>query len=340
MRSRSHLITMVMAALCLFTAACGSSGSQGSGSGPPAAKTNTSGSQPRTKLRIVQQFGLGFLPVTVLVDQQLLKKYAPEVEVEEINLSSGNSVTEALIAGIGDVGVLGIPPALLAIEKGVDIRIAAATIQADMVLFSSRPGLRSLRDVLPEDKIALPGPASLQAYVLRMAARQTFGDAARFDRQMVTLSHPDALAALNARSEVTLHFSTPPFQQRQAQMPGIHPVLTSREVFGEPVTVNVVVVPSRLATGAPELFRHFITAYREALGLIRENPELAAQILQKTGDKTPLEQLVAVIKSPEIAWSGEITGLGKFAAFMRETGVLQKPMALTDYVWPLATIRN
>ncbi|MFX6330761.1 hypothetical protein ABTF76_21135, partial [Acinetobacter baumannii] len=81
------------------------------------------------------------------------------------------------------------------------------------------PNIRTLRDVGPADRIAVPTVrVSTQAILLQMAAAQLYGadQWARLDANTVQLGHPDAVAALsNPQHEVASHFSAPPFQANE-----------------------------------------------------------------------------------------------------------------------------
>ena len=59
------------------------------------------------------------------------------------------------------------------------------------------------------------------------------------DALTVSLSHPDAqVALLSGASEITAHFSSPPFQYQQLEKPGIRTVLSSYDVLGGPATTG------------------------------------------------------------------------------------------------------
>src|SRR5204863_143666 len=96
--------------------------------------------------------------------------------------------------------------------------------------------------------LIIPRPASAeanavrvakQAIMLQMAAAKEWGDAKynALDHLTVSMSHPDATAAmLGGSSEITANFSSAPFQYRQMKNPNIHRILTSTELFDEPLS--------------------------------------------------------------------------------------------------------
>jgi len=72
-----------------------------------------------------------------------------------------------------------------------------------------------------------------------MAARKQFGpaDYTHYDKFTVSLTHPDAVIALSSgRADITAHFASPPFHQRERKLAGIKTIMTSNEVMGGPST--------------------------------------------------------------------------------------------------------
>lgn len=69
------------------------------------------------KIRIAQQFGLGYAPLLVVKHMKLIEKYAPGVEVEWTTLGSGAAINEALIAGKLDIGSMGVGPYLIGVDR-------------------------------------------------------------------------------------------------------------------------------------------------------------------------------------------------------------------------------
>ncbi|MBI1991001.1 MAG: ABC transporter substrate-binding protein, partial [Betaproteobacteria bacterium] len=140
-------------------------------------------------------------------------------------------------------------------------------------LLTTNPNVKSLRDFTEKDRIALPAvKVSLQAVTLQIAAAKAFGDAqyAKLDHLTVSMRHPDAMIALlSGKSEITAHFSNPPFMFKQLQDPRVHKVLSSFDVFGGPASNGVIVAPSAFRRDNPRLYRVFLAALDDAIGMIR-----------------------------------------------------------------------
>ena len=101
----------------------------------------------------------------------------------------------------------------------------------------------------------------MQAIMLQMAAAKEFGDAKfdALDHLTVSMAHPDATAAmLGGQSEITANFSSAPFQYRQMKNPNIRRILTSTELFDEPLSFNVIAATSKFRTENPKLYAAFL----------------------------------------------------------------------------------
>ena len=95
----------------------------------------------------------------------------------------------------------------------------------------------------------------MQAIMLQMAAAKEWGDAKynALDHLTVSMSHPDATAAmLGGASEITANFSSAPFQYRQMKNPSIRRILTSTELFDEPLSFNIIAATLEIPQREPE----------------------------------------------------------------------------------------
>ena len=160
------------------------------------------------EVRVVKQIGLGFLPIMVMEHEKLIEKHARIAGLGEIKgvyaTTAGPAVmNDAMLAGRIDIGANG-PTSIILIwarTKGTDneIKGMAAMITSPMWLNTNKPNIKSVRDISPDDRIAMPGiKTSNQAIVLQMATAQAFGKD-QFDKLTATtvaMSHFDSIAAL------------------------------------------------------------------------------------------------------------------------------------------------
>ena len=313
--------SIAVAALCTTTAACG--GDSGPGS---------SGS-----LKLAPQFGLSYLPDTVMggSGKDFLQKELPDAKITSVQLSSGGAVVEQLISGAVDVGYMGVGPFLKAIDSGADIKALSCLEEQPLDLMVVDKSIQSLSDLSDKDRIGLPGPSSQQAYTLAVAANKEFGDPAKFDKALAGLPHPDGMAALLNKQDIAGHFTQDPYSG-QEEAKGAHSILNSYDVFGRHCLI-VAVGAGSLQKDDPKLVEGVQKSLKEAVAFINDDPDGAAKMLAKVGDKTPVDQLIADIKDERITWTTDITGLQAVADAMKDAKILKKTIAVSDVIFDGAT---
>jgi NitT/TauT family transport system substrate-binding protein len=276
------------------------------------------------KLRIVKQPGLGYLPLIVARELKLIEKRAAGVEIEWRQLTSGPAIRDAMAAGQMDIGSGGVASFIQAVDAGLDWKTLGAMNEMPLFLTCIRPEVKSLKDLRPTDRIAMPALGSIQHVVLQMEAEKELGDAKKLNAQVVAMSHSDGTLALLARRGITCHLSSPPFQYEQLKDPGIHKVFDSYQVLGGAHTFNLVWASEKWQKANPKLAAAVVDALREATELVNRKPLEAAQ-LYVTGEKslsTP-EEILAILSQPGVKTSMTPLALMKFAAFMQKIGMIK-----------------
>ena len=300
------------------------------------------------EIRISKGYGILYLPLIVMQAKSLVEAKAREAGLGEVATSwllfdGGNVINDAMLAGTLDVAGTGAPGfvTLWAKARGTRVEVTGVSALSTTALWlnSNRPEMRTLRDVQPSDKIALPGiKTSLSAVVLQMAVAKEFGvdEYARLDPMTVGLAHPDAVAALRSgRTEITAHFTSPPFSFIELDDPKIHRVMSSLDVLG-PITLDVVFAPKRFVDQNPKLMAAFLAAQDEANAFIASDRRGAAEIFVKSSPvKVTVEEVVRMLDDPGTRFSTTPTGVMEFATFMARAGSIKsKPAAWTDMFMP------
>lgn len=307
------------------------------------------------EVRISKGYGISYLPLIVMADQKLLEKQAaemgmPDVKATWVMLDGGNVINDAMISGSLDIAGTGTPGFILLWSKthGND-RIAVTGVSAlgsiPLWLNSNRPEVKSLSDFSSKDKIALPGvKTSLSAIVLQMVVAQQFGIEAydKLDSLTINLPHPEGLSALTSgQTEVTAHFTSPPFSFMELKNPKVHRVLDASDVLGE-ISTGVVYAPKRFADANPKIIEAFIKAQDEANALIAKDVAMAADIfLRSTDIKVSKEEVMEMITSKGTSYSTTPNGVMQFADFMHRAGTIKnEPAAWSDLFVPQLSNRS
>ena len=306
--------------------------------------------QQKTDIALSRQPGIFYMPSHIMEKQKLIEKHAatlgvPGISTRWINLSGGGAQTDALLAGGVDILNTGTGNLLLLWDRTRGgVKGIVATSAQPMTLISRDPHIRSLKDIGPDDKIAVPTvKVSTQAIVLQIAAAELFGDDqwSKLDANTVQLGHPDAYVAMtNAKHEVRNHFAIPPFTFLELKnVSGAHAVLSSPDVMGGPLSQAQFFTTTKFADANPKIIQAVRDATSEAHDLIRSDTRAAVEIYKEvTGDKTTVDDLLAWLKEPGMMeWNLQPQGTMKFAAHLFRTGTLKtQPKSWTEYYLPVA----
>jgi NitT/TauT family transport system substrate-binding protein len=281
-------------------------------------------------------FGLAFLPIYICQDLKLIEKHAKEahldVKASYQRFMSAEAMREAIASGAIDMAPFGTAPLLAAWEKGKDtagqILAVSGITSLPLVLLSNQPNAQSLTDLKATDRIAMPTLSSPQMYLLELQSEKAFGQYDRLKKQVVALSHADAIAALvEGSSQVTAYFSSPPFTQLALRDANIHPLLTSAEVMNGKASFLVMGATKAYIHAQPQMPETIGKAMDEAARLIHDDPRRAAQIYlthepSKTLDGAAAEMVVRQIKDE---FGSAVHGVQTLADFMGRHGELKTP---------------
>jgi NitT/TauT family transport system substrate-binding protein len=300
------------------------------------------------EVRIAQQFGVSYLPLTVMHHERLVEQAAAKaglagLKVEWSQFGAGNAMNEALLSGSLDFPSGGVGPMLTIWAKTrgrQDVKGVAALNSMPLYLVSTNPAVRTLKDFNDKDRIGLPAvKVSIQAVTLQMAAAQAFGRDlfGKLDPLTVSMKHPDAMAAmLSGRSEVTAHFASAPYMYQELQDPRVHRVLNSYDVLGGPHTFNVLWTTRKFHDANPTVYVAVLAALELAVAQIARDPREAARIyLDEEKSKLPQEFVEQMIRDPENAFTTTPQNMMKYAEFMQQIHAIDdRPAAWTDMFFP------
>jgi NitT/TauT family transport system substrate-binding protein len=290
-------------------------------------------------VRVAKQFGVGYMQYMVMQELKLIEKHAKaaglDVTSEWATFRSSDVMNDALISGSVDFVSLGVPGIITINSKtkgtANEVKGVLGLNISPLMLVVRDPAIKSLNDFKENHRIALPAvKVSNQAIILQMAAAKEFGDAkyAELDKLTVSMSHPDATAAmLGGQSEITANFSSAPFQYRQLKNPNIKLLLNSADLFrDDPMSFNVVAATSKFKADNPKLFAAFVAAMKEATDVINADKRKGAEIYIKvSGEKTTVDDIMEVLADKEIQYNNRVGGIRAFVDFMAKTGTLKNP---------------
>jgi NitT/TauT family transport system substrate-binding protein len=293
--------------------------------------------------------GVGFLPLLVMRDRALIEKHAQaaglaELTVRWIDLGGPAVMNDALLSGSVDFIAAG-PPAFITLwdrtRGSADVRGVAAMSSLPMYLNTTNPSLASLDDLKETDKIAVTAvKVSIPSINMQMYAAQRYGaaEAFRFDRFTVTMTHADALIALlSGGNQINAHFTSPPFHQREIKDPRVRTLLDTDDIMGGSTTFTMLSTTARFRDANPGAYAAVLAALEEANEIIRSDPRAAAEILfaAESGAGFSVDELVEVLRDPDIRFTTTPENTQKYAEFMHEIGSIEnEPGSWRDLFFP------
>ena len=288
-------------------------------------------------VRVAQQFGIAYLPFLVVREQRLIERFTreqglPEPRVEWVQVSGAAAMNDGLVSGTLDLVSAGVGPMILVWSRTrANLRVRGVVALGSMpnYLLTTNPAVRTLADFTERDRIALPAArVGFQAFVLQMAAEQSFGPGqhGRLDPLVVSMAHPDGLAALlSARSEVTAHFTSPPYSNIERRDPRVHQVLSSFDVLGGPHTFNVVYASGVFRDANPRTFRAIVQGFDAAMAWINASPHDAAELYRRAeGGNLTVAQIEEIITAPDTRFTIVPESVMRFADFQFRAGLIRE----------------
>ena len=302
------------------------------------------------EIKIAGGFGITNLPLMVMERQKLVEKHGRamniEVKANFATVAGGANMNDALLAGAIDVAFPS-PTSFLPLwarTRGTpqEVRAVSAVSSMPLVLITRNPNVKSIRDITEKDKIAVPSlRVSIQPILLRIAAVREWGEkeSNRLDARTVAMSHPEAAQAmLSGAGEITAHFTSAPYIQMELKKPGLRPILNSYDLLGGPSTFVIAIAPAKFVNANPKVYAAFVAALQESIEFINKNKKEAAEIyLQMSRDKSPLEEILAILNDPQVVFTTVPQKVMVYADFMHKDGMIKvKPDSWRDLFFPNA----
>lgn len=302
-----------------------------------------------SEVRVVRQYGIGFLPLMVMEEAKLFEREAEKLGLSTkaswITLGGPSAANEALLSGAVDIIPNGSPAFLSMWSRSqgtrVEVKGIGSLVTLPMWLNTRNPKIHSIRDFTDSDRIAMSAiKTSISAIVLQMAAAKEWGteNFSRLDKLTVALPHPDGMSALlSGHTEVNAHFTSPPYQEIERAAPGVRTILTSNEVLGGQHSFGLIFTTVRFRNENPKSYEAFYTALLAAQKFIRENKEKAADIYLKYGREGGVsrEMVIQILNDPSIQFVITPNRIMEFARFMEKVGTLKViPVDWKDAFFP------
>jgi len=280
--------------------------------------------------------GVGFLPLIVMEEKKLVEAEAQKIglalKAEYIQLGGPAVVNDMLLSGAAHLAPAG-PPAFITLwdrtRANMKVMGVAAMTSIPMYLNTKAPHLRSLKDLTPTDKIAVTAvKVSIPAIIMQMQAIKESGkaDYAKYDPYTVSLQHPEGvIALLSGKTEITAHFTSPPFHQRERRDPAVRTITTSNAIMGAPSTFTMLYAPTRFHDENPKAYAAVLKALQAAIDFINADKKAAAEVFlaSEEGKGWKLDDIMEILNDPDVRFTTSPESLMTYANFMADVGSIK-----------------
>src|SRR5262249_38077096 len=130
---------------------------------------------------------------------------------------------------------------------------------------------------------------------------------------------------------------SPPFHQRERKDPHIRTIMTSDDVMGGSTTFTMLSTTTAFRERSPKVYGAVLKALDEAIDIILEDKEGAAEILQLSTAESGFsrDEILALMNDPSVKFTTTPENVMKYAAFMHAVGSITKqPASWKDLFFP------
>lgn len=290
------------------------------------------GKKDDNTVKIAQQYGLAYAPIQIMKEKGFLEEELPDKKIEWVKLANTAAIREAVLADNLDVGFMGIPPFLIALDNGMDWKMMTGLSSSPLGLVTYDNAINSLSDFAKQDKIALPQPGSIQHILLAMACERELGKADALDNQLVSMKHPDGFQALTSKQDIKAHFTSPPYVFEELANKDNHMVISGEEAMGSEFTFIVGACTKEFYNNNKDEYEALKKAIDKSIEFMMNNEEETLDILS-TLYKMDKDKLKGYLNYEGMKYARDILGVNQFVDFMVRNEYLKKSYKLDEVIW-------
>lgn len=280
------------------------------------------------KIAIAFQPSITYAPLMIVMHQETLEKQFPNITFDWKVLANNSTIQNKTLANQLQVVAGSTDTFLLGRDNEINWKLLASLNHTDLWLVVNDSKIKSLKDFKPGMNIGVPARDSIQAILLRLAAKKELGNTAALDNNIIEIPHTLGLQALK-NQEISAHFTVPPFQFKEVAAGG-RVILKSTDILGETTTANLFMREDfyqKYAKFAKALY----AAVNQATKLINEQPEQAAKVLENEGrSKISRKQFKKWITNEALEYSVLPKGVLRQAKLMFDVGILNQEVKSID----------
>jgi NitT/TauT family transport system substrate-binding protein len=258
---------------------------------------------------------------------------------------NGPEVVKAFMKGEVDIGYMGLPPAMIGISKGLQIKCVAGGHMEGTIL-TAKKGFKTLSEIGDVGKtlsqfrgkaIGVPAKGSIHDVIIRwMIEKNNLQE----DVQVRNFDWADFILDAMEEGVVEGGAGTPPLAVLASEFLSARTVLPPNEMWPHNPSYGIVATTEMLEHH-PDTLRAFLQIHEEACNLIREHPRRAAEMAAKAlgiGGVVDEKFILDVYKiSPKYCASlsrDYVESTLAFVPVLQKMGYISKPLSKEDVFYP------
>ena len=145
------------------------------------------------------------------------------------------------------------------------------------------------------------------------------------------------IALLSGKTEVTAHFTSPPFHQRERRDPAVRTIATSNDIMGAPSTFTMLYAPTKFYDENPKTYAAVLKALQAAIAFINADKKAAADVFlaSEEGKGWKLDDIMEILNDPDVRFTTSPESMMTYATFMADVGSIKvKPKSWQEMFFP------
>ena len=258
----------------------------------------------------------------VMKDKSFFESAVPsDVSVEWSVIPSSADQRDAIVSGNIDIGGMASSVVLSAFDQGLPIQILSEAPYSDSGMYSDIDSIKSIDDLDSTRKIIVVSALNTHLHLaFQKACLERFGDAHKFDNQMVAMPLADALATLKSSDDaqaVLLAWNP------GMQYDGLREILDLTPYYSQFELCPFRATSVKFASENPAIIEAYYAALDKTVAFMDEHPDEAAAILAKYWKNEPVEDIEQMLRDNPPRVEISESGYDKLASFMKEIGLLE-----------------
>lgn len=260
---------------------------------------------------------------------------------------AGPAIVDAFEKGGLDLAYIGLPPAIIGIERGVDIKCIAGghiegTVLSGKIEFRGFPEIDDLGEILKQFsglKIGVPGKGSIHDVIITECL-EIFN--LRQEIEVVNFRWADEVVEAMAKGNISAATGTPALAvavKRYANGKILYP---PSKLWPDNPSYGIL-VDGRFLNKERKISERFLVIHEEATAFIRNNPRKAAKLISDYVGLVDEEFVMETIKiSPKycaMITDGYISSTMEFVKALKRLGYIKREVG-SDEIFDISLIRK